>query len=94
MLGMSLCGGPERPLCKAVKVKPGLPWRPQDVRDARTMGTCQGELLSESGTSPGERSMLQSAKLKRVGDLKMVLTSDMEIQSLKFSRLVFGFAFL
>ena len=46
--GISLCdegkarcvffhGGLERPLCKAVQVKPGLPWRPQDVGDARVI---------------------------------------------------------
>jgi hypothetical protein len=29
---MSLHGGLERPLHEAVKVKRGLPWRPQDVR--------------------------------------------------------------
>ena len=28
----------ETTLCEAVKVKPRLPWRPQDVRDARAMG--------------------------------------------------------
>ena len=28
----------KRPLHKAVKVKLGLPWRPQDVQDARVMG--------------------------------------------------------
>ena len=33
--------------------------------------------------------MLQSIKLKGVGDLKNVLTSDMEIQSLEFAQLVF-----
>jgi hypothetical protein len=30
-------GGLERPLCETVKVKPGLPWRPQDVVDARVI---------------------------------------------------------
>lgn len=35
--GVSLHGGPERPLSEAVKVKPGFPWRPQDVEDARAM---------------------------------------------------------
>ena len=44
--------------------------------------TCGGELLTGSGTSPRERSVLQSTKLKGVGDLKRVLTSDMEMQSL------------
>lgn len=43
--------------------------------------TCQGKLLTESGTSPGAKCMLQSTKVKGVGDLKNVLTSDMEIQS-------------
>ena len=34
--------------------------------------------------------MLQSTKLKGIGDLKSVLTSDMELQSLEFAQLVFG----
>lgn len=38
MSGVSLHGGLERPLCEAVKVKPGLPWGPQDVGDARLVG--------------------------------------------------------
>ena len=37
--GVSLNGGLlERPLCEAVKLKPGLFWRIQDVRDVRVMG--------------------------------------------------------
>ena len=52
--GMSLNGGlAERPFHGAVKVKPGLPWRPQGVRD-----TCRGQLLTGSGTDPRERSVL------------------------------------
>lgn len=35
MSGVSLHGGPERPLCEAVKMKPESPWRPQDAGDAR-----------------------------------------------------------
>ena len=38
MSGVSLYGGLEKPLCEAVKMKPGLPWRPQNVGDARAMG--------------------------------------------------------
>jgi hypothetical protein len=34
--------------------------------------------------------VLQSTKLKEVGDLKSVLTSDMEAESLEFAQLVFG----
>lgn len=35
---MSLHGGLERPLCEAVNVKSGLPWRFQNVGDATTEG--------------------------------------------------------
>jgi hypothetical protein len=47
-----------------------------------------------NGTSPRERSRLQSTKLKGVGDLKHVLTSDLEMQSLEFNRLLFHLALL
>lgn len=36
--------------------------------------------------------MLQSTKLKGVGDLKSALTSDMEMLSLEFAQLVFSLA--
>ena len=36
--------------------------------------------------------MLQSTKLNEVGDLKSILTSDKEMQSLKFLQLAFGLA--
>ena len=54
--------------------------------------TCQQELITERRTSPRERSMLQSTKLKGVRDLKGVLISDVEIQCLEFAPLVFGLA--
>lgn len=34
---MSLSGGPERPLYNTAKEKPGMLWRPQEVRDTRAM---------------------------------------------------------
>jgi hypothetical protein len=37
-------------------------------------------------------SLLQSTKIKGVGDLKRALTSDTEIQSLDFAQLVFCLA--
>ncbi|XP_076774696.1 LOW QUALITY PROTEIN: sex comb on midleg-like protein 2 [Arvicanthis niloticus] len=49
--GKSLHGGQERPLHEAVKVKPELYWRPQEVGDDRAVGYCQGELHTGSGTS-------------------------------------------
>jgi len=36
--GDFLHGGLEGSLCEAVKVKPGLPWRPEVVGNARVMG--------------------------------------------------------
>lgn len=65
---VSLHGGPERPLCDAVKVEPGLPWRPQHFEHNRVRYLPE-ELLRGSGTSPRERAVLQSTKLKGVGNL-------------------------
>lgn len=67
---------PGEPLHEAVKVKPGFWWRPQDVGDDRTLpwDICWGQLPKENGTSPKERSMLQSTKLEGVGDLKSYLS--------------------
>lgn len=67
----------ERPLQGASKGKPRLCLTPQDVGD-----TCQGVLLTECGSRPGERSMLQSTKRGGVGELKTSLPSDMKILSL------------
>jgi hypothetical protein len=36
--------------------------------------------------------VLQSTKLKGVGELKSILTSDMEMKSLEFAQLVFSLA--
>ena len=38
--------------------------------------------------------MLQSTKLKGVGDLKNILTSDLGMQNLEFTQLAFGLALL
>jgi hypothetical protein len=43
-----------------------LPWTTHNVRDARTMGYLLRKVLRGNGTSPRERRMLQSAKLKGV----------------------------
>jgi hypothetical protein len=51
-----------------------------------SLENCPGELLTGSGTSPRERSMLQSTELKGIGDLKSVLTLDREMQRLGFAQ--------
>jgi hypothetical protein len=51
---------------------------------------CRGKLLTRSRTIPRERNVPQSTKLKGVGDLKTVLTSDKEMRSLEFAQLSLG----
>jgi hypothetical protein len=74
MVGVSLEGGP---LCKAVKAKPVLPLKSQEVRDSRVLWYLPKK-AANSGNSPRESSVLQSTKLKGVADLN--LTSEMEIE--------------
>ena len=91
MSGLSWHEGPEKTFCEAVKVK-------SFVDDSRMLempksrDTCQEELHTACGTSPRSRSVLQSEKLKGVGDLKITLTSDMEMQNLEFVLLISGLA--
>ena len=58
----------------------------------KSWDNCRGKLLTGNGTSPRRRNMLESTKLNRIGDLKNILTSDMEIQSLEFAQQVFSLA--
>jgi hypothetical protein len=68
-----------------MQVKSGLLWSSQipDLWDS-----CQGSLLTGSGSSPRERNVWQSTKLKGVGDLKSALTSDTKRQNLEFALMV------
>jgi hypothetical protein len=67
VLGVSLHGGPERPLCGAVKMKPELLWRPREVGDARAMGElCQRELQTGFATSPRGRNLVSQQSEKEV----------------------------
>lgn len=50
--GEFLPAGPERPLCEADKVEPGLCWKPQDTESPEPWDICQGDLYTGSGTSP------------------------------------------
>ena len=49
-------------------------------------------MLTVSETSQREGSVLHSTRLNGVGDLKIISTSDMEIQTLEFAHLVFHLA--
>ena len=79
MSWVSLNEGLGRPLHEAVKVKPGdflgLPWRTQDVG----VRYLPRKAATGRGTSRRERCVLESTKLKAVGDLKSIFTSDMEM---------------
>lgn len=48
--------------------------------------------LRDCDTSPIKRSMWQSRKLKKIGDLKSIFSSDMEMQRLEFAQLGFVLA--
>ena len=53
--------------------------------------SCQQELLAGSGTSRGERSVLQSTKLNRIELVEIILT-NMKMQSLEIAEMVFRLA--
>lgn len=84
-----LHGGPEAPSCEAVKVKPGLCWRPQAVGSARVIGYLPRRAEDMAWDQP-KREVLQSMKLKGLGNLKSPLTSDTEMQNLVFVLLGFS----
>jgi hypothetical protein len=48
---------------EAVTLK--FPWRPQDVQDARAMGSLLRKTAKGEWNQPGERSLLQSRKMKK-----------------------------
>lgn len=50
--GVSLHGDLERSLCEAMKVKPGLPWRPQNVGDTRAVGYLQRRAANREWNQP------------------------------------------
>lgn len=92
--GVSQRGVPERPLWEAVKVTMWLPWRPQDVRDARAMEFLPKRAANRDWNQPKKKKCMQSIKLNRVGDLKRISTLDMEMQSSEFVQLVFSLALI
>jgi hypothetical protein len=62
-----------------------LPWRPQDVRDARAVVYLLRKATNREWNQPKRKKFVAVNKSeKEVGDLKPALTSDMEMQSLEF----------
>jgi hypothetical protein len=72
---------------EAVTLK--LPWRPQDVRDARTMGYLLRKTANREWKQTRRKKFVAVNKdEKGVGNLKTALISDTEMQSLEFAQLV------
>jgi hypothetical protein len=66
-----------------------LPWRPQDVPDARTTGYLLRKAANREWNQTRRKKFVAVNKYEKVvGDLKAALTSDMEMQSLEFAQLV------
>ena len=82
--------GPGEAIMEAVKVK--CFGNAKLLEMPESWDTSQGSLITRCGTRPRERSVLQSTNLKGVRELKSVLMSDVEVQSLKFTLLVFSLA--
>ena len=65
MSGVSLHGGIERPLCEAVRVKPGLPWGPEDVGDVRFVGYLPKRAANREWSQPKRKKCVVVNKAKR-----------------------------
>ena len=71
---------------EAVTLK--LPWRLKDVKDARAMGYMLRKTANREWNQPRRKQFVAVNKDENgVGDLNTALTSDMEMQSLKFAQL-------
>lgn len=73
---MSLHRGLDRPLPGTMKVIDGLSWKLKDVGGGRVMGYLPRKAADQVWISPRERTILQSAKVKGLGNLKSYLLSD------------------
>jgi hypothetical protein len=66
-----------------------LPWRTQDVRDARAVRYLLWKAANREWKQPRRKKFVAVSKdEKGVGDLKTALASNMVMQSLEFAQLV------
>lgn len=86
MSGASLHGGLHQgyPYMEAY-MKPGLPWRIQDVTDGRVTGYLPRRADNRAEKHPKRKTCVAINKQKEVGDLESTLISYMEMQCLKLS---------
>lgn len=83
--GEPLQRGLKRPLCEAGKVKPALPWKPQEVGGARIVGYLPRKTAGQVRGRTNRETVLWAIRLKGHGKLKSALTSDVEMQNLEFA---------
>ena len=76
----------------SVKGKPGLPWRPQDVKDARAMGYLPRRAAKRKWEQPRREKCAVVNRGGKSRELKSMLTSDVEMQSWESAQLVFALA--
>ena len=65
MSRLSLHGGWERPLCEAVKARPGLPGSPQEVGDSRVMGSLLRRAANREYNQPKRKKCVAVNKSER-----------------------------
>lgn len=58
-------GGPKRLLHEAMKMKPGLCWRPQDIGGARDMGCLPETAASRGWNQPGRQKCIVVNRIGR-----------------------------
>ena len=63
---VSLHGGLEWPLCEAVKAKPGLSWRPQNIEDDRAMGYLPRKVANREWNQPKRKKCAAVNKAERI----------------------------
>lgn len=76
---------PIKIICETVEVKPGLPWRLQEVGHARTLVYLPRKAANRKWNQPKERKSVAGGNLslhlrKGVEDLKRISTLGMEMQ--------------
>ncbi|KAL6070602.1 hypothetical protein STEG23_013786 [Scotinomys teguina] len=74
---------PREVIGEAVKVLPGLPWRPQDVGDAGAMGYLPGKAANREWNQTQREKCVAVNKAEQSWRSEECLTSDM--QSLEFA---------
>lgn len=83
----------ERPLCQALKMKTGVPWRPQDVGDARALG-CLPRRAADWAWNPPKRE--NCVVVNKAGAdwscEEPFAVGHGEMQSVAFARLAVGSA--